>query len=110
MFIRESRVALIVAGICGILSGVVSGTWLSMWPKEGLSPDKAPILGLAVGLAMFCGIMLSTGVGMSLPFMFRRIGIDPAIAAGPLVTTANDAIGYITYFSLALLLLHLLGG
>jgi magnesium transporter len=107
VFFRESRVAIIVAVACGILAGIGSTVWLEIWPKEGLAAGTAPILGLAVGSAMFCAIMLSTGVGMSLPFLFRKVGIDPAIAAGPLVTTVNDAIGYITYFSLALLLLHM---
>ena len=76
---------------------------------DNLDVSKARILGLAVGIAMFCGIMLSTSLGLTLPFLFRRFGIDPAISSGPLVTTTNDTLGCLTYFSLALLLLNTLG-
>jgi len=108
VFLRESRVAVIVAGFCAIFAGVAAGAWLTVHPGE-LAADQAPKLGLSVGLAMFCGIMLSTTLGFLLPFLFRRIGIDPAISSGPLVTTLNDALGILTYFSLAFLLLNVLG-
>jgi len=108
VFFRESRVALVVASICGCFAGTVAGVWLTIHPGN-LGAVKAPILGLSVGLAMLCGIMLSTTIGFILPFLFRRIGIDPAISSGPLVTTTNDAVGCMTYFSLALLLLNSFG-
>jgi magnesium transporter len=108
VFVRESRVAIIVAIVCGAFAGLVAGVWLTVQPGE-LEPGMAPVLGWSVGLAMFCGIMLSTSLGLVLPFVFRRVGVDPAISSGPLVTTANDALGILTYFSLALLLLHFAG-
>jgi magnesium transporter len=40
--------------------------------------------------------------------IFKKLGIDPAIATGPFVTTSNDIIGLIIYFSIATGLLHLL--
>ncbi len=109
VFLRESRVALVVAGICGTFAGFVAAAWLTIHPGN-LGAAKAPILGLSVGMAMLCGIMLSTTIGFLLPFFFRRIGIDPAISSGPLVTTANDAVGCLTYFSLAMFLLKTFGG
>ncbi|MBN1844910.1 MAG: magnesium transporter [Sedimentisphaerales bacterium] len=106
VFFRESRVALVVAGSCALFAGLTAGIWLFVHPGS-LEPAKAPFLGLSVGLAMFCGIMLSTTLGFLLPFVFRRFGIDPAISSGPLVTTANDAVGCLTYFCLALSMLHI---
>ncbi len=108
VFLREVRVALIVAVVCSIIAGLVSGLMLAIF-ADNLDVSKARILGLAVGIAMFCGIMLSTSLGLTLPFLFRRFGIDPAISSGPLVTTTNDTLGCLTYFSLALLLLNTLG-
>ncbi len=107
VFLRESRIAIIVALACGILAGLASGLYLSLHPGD-LPLAQGKVLGLAIGIAMFCGIMLSTTLGLLLPFFFRKVGIDPAISSGPLVTTANDALGILTYFSLALLLLRLL--
>ncbi|MCK5272175.1 MAG: magnesium transporter [Sedimentisphaerales bacterium] len=109
VFLREIRIALIIAVICGFCAGGLSTLFLHYRP-ESIEPIQAYLLGVSVGLGMFCGIMLATSVGLLLPFGFRRIGVDPAISAGPFVTTANDSIGCLTYFSLALLLLRMFGG
>jgi len=115
VFLREVRVALVVASVCAMIAGLVAFIWLHNFPpafnidQEIQQIHHAPILGLSVGIAMLCAILLSTLMGFTLPYIFRRVGIDPAISCGPLVTTTNDAVSYITYFSLALLLLHLLG-
>jgi magnesium transporter len=55
-------------------------------------------------MAMFCSIMVSTTLGLFLPFLFRKIRIDPAISSGPLVTTANDSISVAIYMTLTLAL------
>jgi len=36
-----------------------------------------------------------------LPFLFRRVGVDPAIASGPVVTTVNDIISVAVFLALA---------
>ena len=108
VFLREARVALIVALVCAVCAGILAGIMLSVFVGD-LDIAKARMMGLAIGMAMFCGIMLSTTLGLFLPFLFRRLGIDPAISSGPLVTTSNDVLGCLTYFSLALLLLNALG-
>jgi len=108
VFARESRIALIVALICGLITGSIASLILHFGSDRNLLSINHPTaLSLAVGLAMFCGIMLATSLGLALPFMFRRLGIDPAISSGPMVTTANDTISYMTYFSLALFFLRL---
>ncbi|MCP4710652.1 MAG: magnesium transporter [Planctomycetes bacterium] len=109
VFLREVRVAVIVAIVCAIAAGLVAGIMLGIF--GGFLEDvQARVMGLSVGIAMLCGIMISTSLGLFLPFLFRRIGIDPAISSGPLITTTNDALGCLTYFSLALMLLKVLGG
>jgi len=42
---------------------------------------------------------------MSLPSLLRRLGLDPATASGPLVTSLSDIVGVLIYFSLATWLL-----
>jgi len=61
-------------------------------------------LAASVGCAMMLAIMLSGSMGLTLPYLFRRLGIDPAIATGPLITTVNDAVSATLYLSIALLL------
>ncbi len=102
VFTREVRIALLVALSCGLIGGVACGVLLY---TEGLEAGIAPIrLVFAFGTAMFSAIMVATTLGLFLPFLFRRIGIDPAISSGPLVTTANDSISVAIYMTLTLLL------
>ena len=56
--------------------------------------------------ASLCISMLIAGLSGSLiPLIFKRIGVDPAVASGPLITTINDLVAVITYYGLSWLLL-----
>ncbi len=54
------------------------------------------------GLAMIAAILVAGFLGIALPFTFRRLGVDTAIASGPLVTTTNDVISVAIYLTLAM--------
>jgi len=102
VFTREVRIALLVALSCGALGGIACAILIySRAPENAISLGR---LIFAFGTAMFSAIMVATTLGLFLPFLFRRIGIDPAISSGPLVTTANDSISVAIYMSLTLLL------
>jgi len=103
VFIREVRVAFLVAVSCGVIGGVFCGLLLNTGQVAG---DADPLrLIFAFAIAMFSAIMVATTLGLFLPFLFRRIGIDPAISSGPLVTTANDSISVAIYMTLTFLLI-----
>ena len=102
VFAREVRIAVIVALSCGIIGGVACAILLHMKTPE--NTIKSIRLVFAFGTAMFSAIMVATTLGLFLPFLFRRIHIDPAISSGPLVTTANDSISVAIYMTLTLLL------
>jgi magnesium transporter len=102
VFTREVRIALLVAISCGLIGGVTCSVLLHIKsPGSVIEPLR---LISAFGTAMFSAIMVATTLGLFLPFLFRRIGIDPAISSGPLVTTANDSISVTIYMTLTLLL------
>jgi magnesium transporter len=102
VFTREVRIALLVALSCGVIGGGACAILLYLKAPE--STIKSVQLVFAFGMAMFSAIMVATTLGLFLPFLFRRIGIDPAISSGPLVTTANDSISVAIYMTLTLLL------
>jgi len=104
VFNREVRIALLVALSCGIIGGLVCAFLLN-YRTHGNSVEPVRIV-LAFVAAMFSAIMVATTLGLLLPFLFRRIGIDPAISSGPLVTTANDSISVAIYMTLTLILVH----
>ncbi len=58
-------------------------------------------LGLVVGIAMVCALVVSTSMATIMPVILKRYGVDPAVAAGPFVTTANDITGIAIYLGLA---------
>jgi magnesium transporter len=57
---------------------------------------------------MFFAILVASLNGVMIPLLFERLGVDPAVAAGPLVTTSNDITGILIYFGLASLLIQFL--
>ncbi len=99
---REVRIAFLVALSCGLM-GALACTILihTRIPEKAIEPAR---LVFAFGTAMFSAIMVATTLGLMLPFLFRGIGIDPAISSGPLVTTANDSISVTIYMALAVAL------
>ncbi|WP_291789005.1 magnesium transporter [Cecembia sp.] len=65
------------------------------------------IFGLTIGLAMFCVVLLASFMGTVTPLILDKFGINPAIASGPFITTANDLLGLAVYFGVAVALLKL---
>jgi len=102
VFNREVRIALLVALSCGVLGGLACALLLNTRMSDAAIEPLRLIF--AFGTAMFCAIMVATTLGLFLPFLFRSIGIDPAISSGPLVTTANDSISVAIYMTLTLVL------
>jgi len=98
LIVRQLPTAVLVALACG------SVAFLAGW---GLLQEAG--YGLIVGSAMFCAICLGTMVGSFIPVVFRRVGVDEALASGPFVTTMNDAVSLLIYFSIAAALLRVLG-
>ncbi|MHC4744715.1 MAG: magnesium transporter, partial [Planctomycetota bacterium] len=90
--------------ICALLPNLINTAALAGNPVESIKFAQHLRIVFAFGTAMFSAIMVATTLGLFLPFLFRRIGIDPAISSGPLVTTANDSISVAIYLTLAMLL------
>ena len=73
---------------------IIMGLVVLVWLREGW-------LALLIGGSLVCVILISTTVGAVVPIVFDRLKIDPALATGPFVTTANDVLGIIVYLSMA---------
>jgi magnesium transporter len=87
--LTELWVALINGILCGILLGLVVAFWLS-----------DPKLGLGVGVSLITVILFSGSFGAFVPLLLRKLNIDPALAAGPFITTSNDILGLLIYLSI----------
>ena len=62
---------------------------------------------LVVGLALFFTVILAKMIGCCLPLLAKKIGLDPALMASPLITTLVDAASLTIYFSIASAMLKL---
>jgi magnesium transporter len=58
-------------------------------------------LGFVVSFALFCVVLLASFMGTITPILLDKFGINPALASGPFITTANDLVGLLVYFSVA---------
>jgi magnesium transporter len=92
---RELRIAVLMGSVLGILVFAVGQAWTG-----------AQMVGACVGLAMFSAVVFSAVMGAVIPLFFRAIGVDPAVASGPLITTLNDALSLVIYFTVATVLLQ----
>ena len=59
------------------------------------------VLALIISLSMFITVSISTVIGTVIPVIINKFKIDPAVASGPFITTINDSIGLLIYFSIA---------
>jgi len=95
---RLSKI-LLVALINGIIIGVLAGSYVYIVGQ--------PQLFWVVCISLLSVVLLASFMGTITPLILDKMGINPAIASGPFITTANDLIGISTYFFIAYLLLHL---
>lgn len=68
-----------------------------------------PAVGLVVGLSMASIVLVANLIGTLLPFVLTRLGLDPAVASSPLITTVADTAGLLIYFTMATWLLGAVG-
>jgi magnesium transporter len=102
--LRELRSGLLLGGILGLL-GV---TRVVLWHVAGWSDygEYYWMVGVTIGLALLGVVTFGSFVGAMLPFLLRRLGLDPASASAPFVATLVDVTGLVIYFSVALVVLR----
>jgi magnesium transporter len=83
---KEQRVTAFMALAFGLTIALISG-----------AIHQTARLGLAVGLSISAAIVVSALLGAVTPVFFRSVKIDPALASGPVVTSANDVVSLLIY-------------
>jgi magnesium transporter len=63
------------------------------------------MLAAAVALALAVAGTIATGVGFALPWLFQRMGVDPAHGAGPVATVIQDVLSLMVYLGLVRVLM-----
>ena len=91
--------------LIALVNGVVLGSFV--FTVVVLFYKHEWIFGLTIGLAMFCVVLMASFMGTVTPLVLNKFGINPAIASGPFITTANDLLGLAVYFGVAMWLLQI---
>ena len=93
--------------LLGLLLGTIGFVRIFVWQKAGLFDygEFWPWVGLCVSVSLVFIVLWGTLSGSMIPFILKRIGLDPATASAPFVATLVDVTGLIIYFSIAALLL-----
>ncbi len=88
--------------MAGALLGVILGTLATVW---AYLLQGNWFVSLSVGISLVAIAVLASVAGSSLPFLFRSLGLDPALMSAPFITTAVDVVGVLIYFMIARLIL-----
>jgi len=108
LVLKQVKATVLVAIACGLVGGVVAAVW-SDFSSQHVAPGSAAMLGGIIGGSMFAAICVSATLGVLVPMAFRKVGIDPAVASGPLITTSSDIFSLLVYLGVASALLTQLG-
>ncbi len=93
---KEIRVSLIIGVVLAIAN---FGRMILIRYVTGNDYTTSVIL--VVSLAIMCAVIVAKVIGCTLPILAKMLKLDPALMAGPLITTFVDAIALLIYFSLA---------
>lgn len=97
-FLKELRNGAVNGLIMGAASCVLVGLYI--WFLKGRTPGFAFLVSGCIGCAMLIAMIISSMLGTMIPMVFKKLKIDPAVASGPLITTINDFVAVVTYYSL----------
>ena len=111
LVLKEMRIGLCNGGLLGILSFVLIGLYIFLF--KGKTLVFAYAVSGCIGLSLLVAMLVSSAVGTCIPLFFKKVGVDPAVASGPLITTVNDLVAVITYYGMSWIFLiemfHLAG-
>ena len=100
---KELRVSVIVGIVLGIVNFIklylVDYLWLHTFDTGTEIVEMATIC-----LTLICVIIVAKMLGAALPIIAKKMGLDPAVMASPLVTTILDAVSLLIYFGIAAVL------
>ncbi|TFH02547.1 MAG: magnesium transporter [Calditrichales bacterium] len=88
-FFRELRVSLFIGFVFGLIMIVVVGLLQGNF-----------VMGLMIGITLNIVILQASLFGGMIPFILKRVNVDPALASGPFITTMNDIFGLLIYLAI----------
>jgi magnesium transporter len=102
VFIREAATGLAL----GLLLAAIGITRILVWPnRETIYTEHYILVAVTVASSLIGVVLFGSLCGSMLPFILRKLRLDPASASAPMVATLVDVTGLIIYFEVAKLIL-----
>lgn len=98
LVIKEMKVGFVNGLALGIISFFAIGLFVFLFRSKTLLFSFA--ISGCIGIALLLSMVISSFTGTIIPIFFKKIGVDPAVASGPLITTVNDLVAVVTYYGL----------
>lgn len=102
LVLKELRIGMINGALIGLVSLIAIGGYLML---KGYVASFAFAVSGCLCISILLAMTVSSLFGTLIPIFFENIGIDPAVASGPLITTINDLVAVVTYYGLSLIIL-----
>ena len=99
---KEIRVAAICGGVLAIVNFVRILIFnMDRTLEKAAAFEKAASLGIVVSVSLFCTVILAKSLGVLLPIAAKKLKLDPAVMASPIITTIVDAGALVVLFGLS---------
>ncbi len=94
LLLKEAAVGLLNSMVWALVIATVAWLWFGN-----------PALGAIIAAAMTINLLVAALTGVTIPLLLRKLGADPALAGGVVLTTITDVIGFLSFLGLATIFL-----
>tara|TARA_B100000965_G_scaffold87244_1_gene70754 strand:+ start:714 stop:2060 length:1347 start_codon:yes stop_codon:yes gene_type:complete len=94
LLIKEISIGLLNSFLWATVIGVLSSYWFDNY-----------LIGIVIGIAMIANLGFAALSGVLIPILLKRIGVDPALGGGVILTTITDVIGFFSFLALGTIFL-----
>lgn len=108
LVVKEARVGFVNGLIMGSMAFVFLGLYILAAKHQTAAASFT--ISACIAVSLWLAMIVSSLTGTTIPIFFKKIGVDPAVASGPLITTINDLCAVILFYGLVwLFLIRMLG-
>ena len=103
LLFKEMKIGFFNGVILAVMALVFLGTYIHLF--KGFALGYSLMISVCVGVSLVGAMVVSSLVGTLTPIFFKKVGVDPAVASGPLITTINDLVAIVVYYGLVAVVL-----
>ena len=103
LMFKEMKIGFFNGAILAVMALVFLGAYIHLF--KGFTLGYSLLISACVGVSLVGAMVVSSLVGTLTPIFFKKVGVDPAVASGPLITTINDLVAIVVYYGLVAVVL-----